>query len=198
MDVIVYTQALKNSKILPELFDSRKILVCGTQSDLLSAVSKNDNSIVILYEKAETATVVKHVKNLNQKVPVLVLRPHPSLEEGMQLLGLGIKGYASDTISKEHLAEAIGYIEEKNIWLYPEFIQAMIMQTAVQTTQEKEVPTLSVKELQTARLVAKGLSNKEIASEMDITLSTVKTHIKAIFTKLEVKDRLSIALYMNE
>jgi len=57
---------------------------------------------------------------------------------------------------------------------------------------------LTEKERKVAILVSNGLSNKEIANELGVQLVTIKKHIGHIFTKLDVKDRLSLALYINQ
>ena len=56
---------------------------------------------------------------------------------------------------------------------------------------------LSEREVQVARMVAAGASNKEIASRLAITERTVKAHLAASFEKLAVRDRLQLALRVN-
>ena len=63
---------------------------------------------------------------------------------------------------------------------------------------QKKLSILSSKELEVAKLVAKGDSNKDIAQQLDIQLVTVKKHIGNIFTKLKVKDRVSLAIFINK
>ena len=63
---------------------------------------------------------------------------------------------------------------------------------------KKKLSVLSSKELEVAQLVAKGDSNKEISKQLDIQLVTVKKHIGNIFTKLKVKDRVSLAIFINK
>ena len=63
---------------------------------------------------------------------------------------------------------------------------------------KKKLSVLSSKELEVAKLVAKGDSNKEISKQLDIQLVTVKKHIGNIFTKLKVKDRVSLAIFINK
>jgi len=56
---------------------------------------------------------------------------------------------------------------------------------------------LSEREVQVARLIANGASNKEIADRLVITERTVKAHLTAIFEKLGVRDRLQLSLRVN-
>jgi DNA-binding NarL/FixJ family response regulator len=57
---------------------------------------------------------------------------------------------------------------------------------------------LSERELDVARAVARGLGNQEIATELFISLSTVKTHLTSIQTKLRVRNRVEIAIWVIE
>ena len=56
---------------------------------------------------------------------------------------------------------------------------------------------LSVREQETAELLARGASNKEIARELDITERTVKAHVSALLEKLGARDRLQLSLIIN-
>ena len=57
---------------------------------------------------------------------------------------------------------------------------------------------LSERELEVARAVARGLGNQEIATELFISLSTVKTHLTSIQTKLRLRNRVQIAIWVTE
>lgn len=57
------------------------------------------------------------------------------------------------------------------------------------------IEPLTARELDVAATVARGLSNSEIASELHITLSTVKTHLASLMTKLGVRNRVEIAIW---
>lgn len=57
---------------------------------------------------------------------------------------------------------------------------------------------LTSRELQIAHLVAKGLLNKQIADQLDLSVYTISTHLRRIFTKLEVHNRTSLVLRLME
>ena len=63
--------------------------------------------------------------------------------------------------------------------------------------ERPELDSLTARELMVARLVAQGESNREIAEALEITERTVKAHLTAIFEKLQVRDRVQLALAMN-
>ena len=83
----------------------------------------------------------------------------------------------------------------------PELMQrflALSMRVAPKPqSSEVELNALTSRELMVAEQVAKGASNREIAEALDITERTVKAHLSAIFEKLGVRDRVQLALAMN-
>jgi DNA-binding NarL/FixJ family response regulator len=66
------------------------------------------------------------------------------------------------------------------------------------TTRPPRGHPLSERELEVARAVARGLGNQEIATELFISLSTVKTHLTSIQTKLRLRNRVQIAMWVTE
>lgn len=57
---------------------------------------------------------------------------------------------------------------------------------------------LSERKLDVARLVAEGLGNRDIATKLFISLSTVKTHLSSVQTKLRLRNRVEIAIWVHE
>jgi DNA-binding NarL/FixJ family response regulator len=62
----------------------------------------------------------------------------------------------------------------------------------------RSVAVLTPRELQVAQMVHLGGNNKIIARELDISERTVKAHLSAIFRKLDIENRLHLALFFNE
>ncbi len=132
-------------------------------------------------------------------VKIFFLDDCPTFKSGKEFLALGIKGYGNSRLSSMHLLQAINVIESGNIWLYPDFIQNMIRDIAPLNQNDKIdiLGTLTTKEKEVASYVAQGYSNKMIAEKTDIAEATVKVHLRSIFGKLQVADRLSLALLLK-
>ncbi|MCO4785813.1 MAG: response regulator transcription factor, partial [Marinomonas atlantica] len=109
-------------------------------------------------------------------------------------------------IAKEQLRLVLSVVSSGEIWGGKEFIQQLIKQSSGASRPEKllECTTnfvgselLSEREVDVAKLIAEGLSNKEIARDLEVTERTVKAHLTAAFKKLNVKDRLALALLVQ-
>jgi len=129
---------------------------------------------------------------------IMVLNSHPLFSEGFRLLRKDAKAFMNAYAKPENLNQAIEAVLNGNVWLYPEFIQAMIKQSIFSQIEESNImKELSPRQREIAEMVAMGMSNKEIAKLADITEQTVKTHLKTIYEKVDVHTRLELAIMIN-
>jgi len=183
-----YAPLLKHIKILfsQKILDEKLVVRSGVFEILPGDLVMTDSvtAMKILTERPE--------------LKVMALSDMPSFAEGQVLLQKGIKGYANTQIHYVHLKQAISMIQNNNIWLYPSFMQELISHSIDELdSREILLDKLSVRERETALEVAKGKSNKEIASSLEITERTVKAHLSSIFEKLDASDRFSLALMLK-
>lgn len=133
--------------------------------------------------------------------PVVVMSATPGEAEAFQLLNQGAMGYCHLKAASEQLREIALVVEHGGFWMPPELMQRFLaLSTRVVPTPapvETELNELTSRELMVAEQVAHGASNREIAQALDISERTVKAHLSAIFEKLGVRDRVQLALAMN-
>ena len=134
--------------------------------------------------------------------PVVVMAATPGEAEAFQLLNVGAMGYCHVKAAPEQLREIALVVEHGGIWMPPELLQRFLaLSTRVVPSEpppvEPELNELTSRELMVAEQVAHGATNREIAAALDITERTVKAHLSAIFDKLGVRDRVQLALAMN-
>jgi DNA-binding NarL/FixJ family response regulator len=168
----------------------------------LESKLKNDENILLLFDSKftkEPKDDIAFYLSEYPKLKILFLEDIPSYKNGKQLLPLGIKGYGNTRMAKTPLNQAIEIIKSGNVWLYPEFMQELIKDVTPTLKHETntDISSLTKKELEVAKLVANGLSNQEIAEKLSISPATIKVHLRSIFSKLHVKDRLSLALHIK-
>lgn len=176
------------------LDDDNLVHVTGLEG--LSDVEPNSVSLLLIDLKSCGED------NLDSVVPPMIaLAERPLYDQGMRLLRRGVRGYGNRHMHRENLAQAISAVKEGQVWMPPEFVTRMIA-SLTPTLPEKALPDtlepLSRREEEVAGFVAEGLSNREIAEKMAITVRTVKAHLTSIFAKTGFRDRLELAVKMKK
>jgi len=130
---------------------------------------------------------------------VLVLSNRPGDEEGRQLLAKGASGYGHAQSSASALAQMLQSLSDGNIWLGRSLLQRLLRDVDARLPEPENhwAQALSPREQEVARYASLGESNAEIAERMSIGERTVRAHLSAIFEKLQVEDRLMLALKVH-
>lgn len=116
---------------------------------------------------------------------ILMLSTHSGEEEIYRAMQAGARGYIVKSILREELLRAVRAVHHGQQYLDPI--------VASQLAERRSHRSLSSREVEVLRMVAKGLGNKEIASELNIAEVTVKLHVSHVLEKLSVKDRTQAA-----
>jgi DNA-binding NarL/FixJ family response regulator len=116
---------------------------------------------------------------------VLMLSTHCGEEEVYRSLQLGARGYITKSAMREELLRAIREVHAGGRYVDPTVAPALAARLSHKS--------LTGRELEVLRLVAKGFGNKEIAAALSIAEVTVKLHVSHVLEKLEVKDRTEAA-----
>jgi DNA-binding NarL/FixJ family response regulator len=117
-------------------------------------------------------------------------------------LRAGAAGFLLKDASRERLVEAIQVVHAGDALLSPSITRRLIEDFATRTDPLKP-PTallsgLTPRERETLVLVARGLSNAEIAAHLVVTEATVKSHIGSVFAKLHLRDRAQAVVFAYE
>lgn len=117
-------------------------------------------------------------------------------------LSAGASGFLLKRTSPEELIAAIHTIVEGDSLLSPSVtrrvIERMARQPVAEPTADNRLDQLTPREREVLELIARGLSNREIAAEFVIGVSTVKTHVKRILMKLQLRDRAHAVIFAYE
>ena len=139
-------------------------------------------------------------KYINAKIVVLANAPNQA--EAFHAMSLGVVAYAHAYSPVFVLTEIKTVIRHGGVWLGPDLLKRIIeVSTSLAGNQLEQVnqhlKLLTKREKEVAIQAAKGLSNKEIARILKITERTVKAHLSSTFVRLGAKDRLHLALMLN-
>lgn len=134
---------------------------------------------------------------------IIVLANVPDQRQAVEVLKQGASGYCHAYMPPAVLHEVKAVVEHGGLWLGQELLQRLIaVSTSVAGTRPQHIAELTARlterEREVALEAAKGLSNKQIARDLNITERTVKAHMQHIFERLQVKDRLQLALLLSE
>jgi len=141
----------------------------------------------------------KRITNQFQNIKVIVLTTFDEDELVFDALHAGAVGYLLKDVSPEKLFDAIRTANRGDYYLPPN-ITAKVMSEFTKTPRipKSEFPEmingLSKREVEILKMVAIGLSNKEIAQKLVIAEGTVKNHLTSIFYKLGARDRMHAVL----
>ncbi len=136
-------------------------------------------------------------------VNVVVLADEPSDATTIEVLTGGASGCCNTHAAPEVLQHVAAVVENGGLWVRQSLLLELMGSTSrilarrPSTVENPLCDRLSERELQVARLVATGASNKEVARQLVITERTVKAHLTAIFEKFEIRDRLQLSLKIN-
>jgi DNA-binding NarL/FixJ family response regulator len=134
---------------------------------------------------------------LKQNNKILLLQGVPEFITGKRYLELGIHGYGNSMMSEAFLNSAVMTILEDYIWIHPKFTQKLITKIPSNNENNFYLNKLTKKEQDIALLVCKSLNNIEISGKLEISINTVKSHLKKIYEKLNVKDRIALVILLK-
>jgi two-component system response regulator NreC len=145
--------------------------------------------------------VTKHLREKFPAVKVLVLTMHENVEYVYQIFKSGAGGYLLKNAGKEEITSAIYAVARGEKFFSPRVSELMIsgyMKQAERRDSQSPDSTLTKREEEILRLIAKGLNNQQISSQLFISPRTVDTHRTNIMQKLDIHDAANLVRYALE
>lgn len=151
------------------------------------------------YNQRFTVADIKNIKLNHSNTRILVLSNRQSRDEIQTLIDLGIKNYVFKGCSREELVHAI-YSTAKGEQFFCKNTFQMLFGNKLLPEKDDNVPRLSSRETELIHLIAEGLTNKEIAEKLFLSVHTIKTHRKNIIKKLgfSFKNTTGLAQLLNK
>lgn len=143
------------------------------------------------------------IQRLSPSTKIILLTNVPNDEEEMRALKAGVKGYCNRDTGPLLLRKAVDVVGKGEIWIERKVVSHLLEElTSATEGQQIDAPLqpdnlldcLTSRERQVAQLVGGGLCNKDIANHLNISERTVKAYLTSIFRKLNISDRLHLAL----
>ncbi len=177
----------------------------GTASEFIEKVSHNkpDVALICLMEnEGENIALVSDLLKAAPNTKFVVLSTPNSLLNHAATLKLGVAGIVGAGQSGRVLIQAIRRVFEGEVWLNQKLITELLNDSFNSSNNTKyknkgnfKSDDLTKRELEVVRMIGLGLTNKDISKKMHIGETTVRHHLSSIYSKLNVEDRLNLAIY---
>jgi DNA-binding NarL/FixJ family response regulator len=142
----------------------------------------------------------REIKARHPDVKVILLTMHDEDDYVFEGMGAGASGYLLKDSSRDELIGSIHRVHAGQVEMTPSVTRKIVAEFATLHQGKREKPQgpapeeLSRREMDVLTLVVRGCSNRQIAQELYIDETTVKTHLHRIFEKLNVRDRTQAAI----
>ena len=161
----------------------------------------NDDLVILDIEQFKTVEEqMSFFDSIPKGLKTVALVNEPKLAHGAYVIKKGFKSYLGIKTNKLIIEQVLKTVIGGNVWLYPELMNYIIKHININSDENRSsdaLDKLSSKEQAVANLVSDGLSNKEVAQKLDVQLVTIKKHVSSIFAKLNIKDRVALAILIN-
>ena len=163
----------------------------GEEAVKLASELKPDVAVMdIVMPKLNGIEATRKIKQIAPNIAILILTAYDDDEYVLGLLDAGAAGYLLKSARGRDLAGAIRAVKSGESVLHPKIIAKLLKRAMIAPVEERKASDLlSERESEVLRLVALGMSNKEIAGKLFLSQRTVKAHLTNIFNKLTIASR---------
>lgn len=192
---------------------TEKLRHVATVDELKTILNQEDVSLIVLdltMDGCRQADVLRFISERKKQARLILSGIQFKPSEELFGLTVGAVACCSLSFSVEECQKILNVVKHGGVWLsnagIPELVsqlQGLSKKNTPEKTSEESKPSedlsqiLTKREMEVARLVSGGASNKDIARQLDISDRTVKAHLTAIFAKLNIQDRLQLALRVS-
>jgi len=165
----------------------------GEEAVRLAAEFNPDVAIIdIAMPKLDGIEATRQIKEYYPDINILILSAYDDSQFVFSLLEAGAAGYLLKSVHGRELIAAIRAVREGESVLHPSIARKVLSRFAPAINKpggQNTSGVLSEREMEVLKLMTSGASNKEIASQLHLSIRTVQGHLSQIFSKLKVSSR---------
>lgn len=191
------------------LSTEHRAMVCNDLKKVDRTASVNHTELVVIDAELLGNDFSVLLPLVQRDLKILIIGENWSDDQQIEALAFGCSGYCETKTAERLLPKAVNQLLAGDTWIQRHLIPHLIKKLAdlngnarKQHTQnsdtQKKLATLSHRERDVAERIKAGENNKTIAAALNISERTVKAHLTSIFTKLDISDRLHLALFLKE
>ncbi|MGD0611048.1 MAG: response regulator transcription factor [Anaerolineales bacterium] len=199
--LVVEDQAVVREGLVAIFSFQPDIEVVGEAEDGIQAlelVKKTHPDVILLdmvMPRQDGLATIPKIKELDPEARILVLTSFAEGERVFQAIKAGALGYLLKDAKREQLMQAIRDVAQGQASLPPSIALKVIQEMNHPTEAPYTADPLTPRELETLRLIARGLSNQEIAAALFVHERTIAKYVSSILDKLHLANRTQAALY---
>lgn len=169
--------------------------------DAVAKATEVAPDVVLMDVRMPKMSGIEATRAIAEAVPtarIVMLTVSDEEEDLYEAVKAGANGYLLKEISIEEVADAVRAVVAGQSLISPSMASKLLAEfnnLARQAQQKVLAPKLTDRELQVLKLVAQGLSNREIAQQLFISENTVKNHVRNILEKLHLHSRMEAVVY---
>ena len=141
--------------------------------------------------------VLKMIRKLSPGSKVIAVSMHSQPAYAKKMLRLGARGYVTKNSPRQEMLDAINEVNAGNMYICQEVKNILSDQMLGEEDPATDLNQLSEREIEVINNIRDGLSSKEIADRLGISIKTVEVHRHNILKKLKVKNTASLINYIN-
>jgi DNA-binding NarL/FixJ family response regulator len=172
----------------------------GEFDEAIEMVKTKRPDIVLLDINLSQATGFDAVPLIRKFAPgtrVIAVSMHSQPAYAKKMLQLGAKGYVTKNSSRDEILTAVSEVMQDRKYVCNEIRNIISEQMLNNQAAGPDVKDLSLREIEVIKLIKEGLSSKEIADQLNISVRTAEVHRHNILKKLQLKNTAALINYIN-
>ncbi len=139
----------------------------------------------------------RQILKISPRSKIIAVSMHTMPAYAKRMMQLGAMGYVTKNSSKDEMIKAIIEVSDGKKYICEEVKNILAQKELEDEHSTADMNNLSRRELDIIKLIKEGLSSKEIASQLDISLKTVEVHRYNILKKLKLKNTAALVNFIN-
>jgi NarL family two-component system response regulator LiaR len=199
--LVVEDQAVVREGVVAILSFSPDIEVVGQAENGVQALTmvKSRKPDVILLDlvmpQMDGLTAIPRIKEIDPDAKILVLTSFAEGDRVYQAIKSGALGYMLKDSTRDQLLQSIRDVSQGRASLHPSVALKVIQEINRPSDLSNNIEPLTARELETLQLIARGLSNQEIANALFVHERTIAKYVSSILNKLHLANRTQAALF---
>lgn len=187
-------------KLLAEVKDIEVVAESDEFDEAIELIKQKKPDVVLLdinLKQSSGMDAVPLIRKFSPGTRIIGVSMHNQLSYAKKMLQMGAKAYVTKNSSHKEIIKAIEEVMQGRTYICSEIKDIIAEHVMVNEQEEPKVQELSVREIEIIKLIHAGLSSKEIAEKLFLSVRTVEVHRHNILKKLKLNNTVSLINFVN-